>query len=77
MRRPNAGWLFKGFTPSFALELFEIREMFELRLDGERLHVGRLIGPFTGNFLSTSGLKKQDLLDLDRKFPGLIILHIE
>ena len=53
------------------------REMFELRLDGERLHVGRLIGPFTGNFLSTSGLKKQDLLDLDRKFPGLIILHIE
>jgi DNA-binding GntR family transcriptional regulator len=30
-RRPNAGWVFKGFTPSFALELFEIREMFELR----------------------------------------------
>jgi len=30
-RRPNAGWVFKGFTTSFALELFEIREMFELR----------------------------------------------
>lgn len=30
-KRPNAGWLFKGFTESFALELFEIREMFELR----------------------------------------------
>ena len=30
-RRPNAGWVFKGFTPSFAQELFEIREMFELR----------------------------------------------
>jgi DNA-binding GntR family transcriptional regulator len=30
-KRPNAGWLFKGFTPRFALELFEIREMFELR----------------------------------------------
>jgi DNA-binding GntR family transcriptional regulator len=30
-KRPNAGWLFKGFTPAFALELFEIREMFELR----------------------------------------------
>ena len=30
-KRPNAGWLFKGFTVSFALELFEIREMFELR----------------------------------------------
>jgi DNA-binding GntR family transcriptional regulator len=30
-KRPNAGWLFKGFTTSFALELFEIREMFEVR----------------------------------------------
>jgi DNA-binding GntR family transcriptional regulator len=30
-KRPNAGWLFKGFTPAFALELFEIREIFELR----------------------------------------------
>lgn len=30
-KRPNAGWIFKGFTPDFALDLFEIREMFELR----------------------------------------------
>ncbi|MDF2371985.1 MAG: GntR family transcriptional regulator [Rhizobiaceae bacterium] len=30
-KRPNSGWLFKGFTESFASELFEIREMFELR----------------------------------------------
>lgn len=30
-RRPSAGWVFKGFTPGFAIELFEIREMFELR----------------------------------------------
>jgi DNA-binding GntR family transcriptional regulator len=30
-KRPNTGWLFKGFTINFALELFEIREMFELR----------------------------------------------
>jgi DNA-binding GntR family transcriptional regulator len=30
-KRPNAGWVFKGFTASFALELFEIREIFELR----------------------------------------------
>lgn len=30
-KRPNAGWVFKGFTPGFALELFEIREMYELR----------------------------------------------
>ena len=30
-KRPNAGWLFKGVTERFALELFEIREFFELR----------------------------------------------
>ncbi len=30
-KRPNSGWVFKGFTEAFALELFEIREMFELR----------------------------------------------
>jgi DNA-binding GntR family transcriptional regulator len=30
-KRPNAGWLFKGFTIEFALELLQIREMFELR----------------------------------------------
>jgi DNA-binding GntR family transcriptional regulator len=30
-KRPHGGWLFKGFTTSFALELFEIRELFELR----------------------------------------------
>lgn len=30
-KRPNSGWVFKGFTAEFALELFEIREMFELR----------------------------------------------
>src|SRR5947209_14391312 len=30
-KKPNSGWLFKGFTPEFASELFEIREIFELR----------------------------------------------
>lgn len=30
-KRPRSGWVFKGFTHDFALELFEIREMFELR----------------------------------------------
>jgi DNA-binding GntR family transcriptional regulator len=30
-KRRNAGWIFKGFTTSFALELFEVRELFEMR----------------------------------------------
>lgn len=30
-RRPNSSWVFQGFTPDFALELFDIREMFEMQ----------------------------------------------
>jgi DNA-binding GntR family transcriptional regulator len=30
-RRPSGSWAFKGFTSEFAEELFEVREMFELR----------------------------------------------
>ena len=30
-KRPNSGWQFNGFNEAFALELFEIRMMFELR----------------------------------------------
>jgi DNA-binding GntR family transcriptional regulator len=30
-KKPNSGWLFKGFTPDFASELYAIREIFELR----------------------------------------------
>lgn len=30
-KRPSGRWVLKGFTTDFALELFEIREMFELR----------------------------------------------
>lgn len=30
-KRPNSHWVLKGFTPEFALELAEVRDMFELR----------------------------------------------
>jgi DNA-binding GntR family transcriptional regulator len=30
-KRANSGWVFRGFTTEFALELFEVRELFELR----------------------------------------------
>ena len=30
-RRPNSSWAVKGFTRDFALELFEVRELFEMR----------------------------------------------
>ena len=30
-RRPNSSWVIRGFTKEFALELFEVRELFETR----------------------------------------------
>ncbi|AYG69808.1 MULTISPECIES: GntR family transcriptional regulator [unclassified Rhizobium] len=30
-RRPNSAWVFLGITPNFAEEIYEVREMFELR----------------------------------------------
>src|SRR5215212_8924599 len=30
-KQPNRRWVLKGFTDAFALELFEVREMFEVR----------------------------------------------
>jgi DNA-binding GntR family transcriptional regulator len=30
-KRTNSGWLIRGFNKDFALELFEVRELFELR----------------------------------------------
>jgi len=30
-KRPNSGWTIRGFTTEFALELFEVRELFEIR----------------------------------------------
>jgi len=30
-KRPNASWVFKGMTRDFALELFDVREAFELK----------------------------------------------
>jgi DNA-binding GntR family transcriptional regulator len=30
-KRPNSSWVFQGFTRSFALELSEIRELFEMK----------------------------------------------
>ena len=33
-KQPNRSWVLKGFTEGFALELFEVREMFEVRAAG-------------------------------------------
>jgi len=40
-KRPNSHWVLKGFTRDFALELTEIREMFELRSAQAFVHLPR------------------------------------
>ncbi|MDH4413287.1 MAG: GntR family transcriptional regulator [Rhizobium sp.] len=38
-KRPNSHWVLKGFTREFALELTEVREMFELRSAASFVHL--------------------------------------
>jgi DNA-binding GntR family transcriptional regulator len=66
-RRPNARWVFKGFTEEFALELFDIRELFELR---SALAFIRL--PATSPLWTRLGEMRQEhealLADIDARF---------
>lgn len=66
-RRPNSGWMFRGFTDTFALELFEIREMFELR----SARSFSLANPSSPLWASIESLRREhlDLLeDIDQRF---------
>ncbi|WP_375450698.1 GntR family transcriptional regulator [uncultured Devosia sp.] len=80
-KRPNAGWLFKGFNDTFALELFEIRELFEMR---SALGFAR-IDPRAKLWTSLAALRQEhldllttfddrfhDFSDLDNRFHRLI-----
>jgi DNA-binding GntR family transcriptional regulator len=80
-KRPNAGWVFKGFTTGFALELFEIREMFELR-SARAFAVLPESSPFWQRIealrnehcvlLSEVDNRYHDFSDLDSRFHSLI-----
>ncbi len=80
-KKRNAGWLFKGFTPAFAIELFEIREMFELRsarafaaLPAESPLWHRLASMREEHLslLREIDTRFHDFSDLDSRFHGLI-----
>ena len=80
-KRPNAGWVFVGFTESFALELFEIREMFELRSarafaglpERSRLwHQIELLREEHVGLLREIDHRYHDFSDLDSRFHRLI-----
>lgn len=80
-KRRKSGWLFKGFTQDFAMELFEIRQMFELR---SALAFARLPDQAVAwtklatievqhrKLLETIDTRFHDFSDLDNRFHRLI-----
>jgi DNA-binding GntR family transcriptional regulator len=80
-QRPNARWVFKGFTADFALELFDIRELFELRsalafarLPQDSPLWGRLAAIRTQHeeLLAHIDTRFHDFSDLDNRFHRLV-----
>jgi DNA-binding GntR family transcriptional regulator len=80
-KRANAGWVFKGFTQEFAMDLFEIREMFEIR--SARAFAALSTGAASWASLAELKTEHQSLLanidarfhdfsDLDNRFHRLI-----
>ena len=66
-KRPNGGWVLKGFTSEFALELFEIREMFEVR----SAQAFAMLPPSSPLWLELAKLRAEHVLllkDIDRRY---------
>ncbi|SMD12112.1 GntR family transcriptional regulator [Rhizobium sp. RU36D] len=66
-KRNNTGWVFRGFTKDFALELFEVREMYELR--SARLFAGLDLSSPLWRELAAIRVAHVELLDdIDTRF---------
>jgi len=80
-KRAKSGWLFKGFNETFAMELFEIREMFELRSAAEFARLPKDAAPWAAlkdlrrehhDLLAAIEDRFHDFSDLDNRFHRLI-----
>ena len=80
-RRPNSSWIIRGFTKEFALELFEVRELFETRSatafatqsEGSPAWQNlRKIEKEHRALLKTITNRYQDFSDLDERFHRLV-----
>lgn len=80
-KQPNRHWVLNGFTEAFGLELFEVREMFELRSARAFVRLPRdnpawaaldAIEAEHRAFLEQPGEKLRDFPDLDDRFHRLI-----
>lgn len=66
-KRPNSHWVLKGFTPEFALELTEVREMFELRSAAAFAHLPDDHTAWT-ELESIAALHREILADVDNRY---------
>jgi DNA-binding GntR family transcriptional regulator len=80
-KRPNSSWIIRGFTKEFALELFEVRELFELRsaLAFEKLsddspiwHDLKLLEREHKNLLRQISKRYHEFPGLDERFHRLV-----
>ncbi len=80
-RRPNSSWIIRGFTKEFALELFEIRELFETRsaiafaTQSENSPTWQSLRKLESEhraLLKTISNRHQDFSDLDERFHRLV-----
>ena len=75
-RQPNSSWIFHGFTQAFAVELFEVRELYEARalakfadkLDLPRLRILTDLEQQHRTLLAEINQRFQDFSALDAKF---------
>lgn len=80
-RRPNSSWIIRGFTQEFALELFEVRELFEMRSAlafgslPETSHVWPILKTLEREhkaLLRTVSTRYRDFPSLDERFHRLV-----
>lgn len=67
-RRPNSAWVFLGITPNFAEEIYEVREMFELR-SASHLVKRPANDPCWKKLQVIEAEHRELLADIDRRYP--------
>lgn len=80
-KRPNSGWIMRGFTAEFGLELFEVRELFEIRsakafakqpINAPAWKTLRQIEKEHRDLLAKIKARYHDFSDLDERFHRLV-----
>jgi DNA-binding GntR family transcriptional regulator len=66
-KHPNRSWVLKGFTEAFAVELFEVREMFEMRAASAFVALPQR-HPCWGELAAMEAEHRELLADIDERY---------